>query len=186
MATTTTKRPQQAAVGADSGASKECCGVQRMGIERHAAPRTEFGKAAVNPDGLDRYCRTCWRSYLQDLAARKAAGTFSRQRTPPTAFVKGLQLDPTSTTAPLVQRTITVAGQPIMTVAAPVDGDAAAQRRQRTLERQLDRVGVETDAGQQLLAQAAAEAAEARRAAWREAKRQQRAAARARAEAVQP
>ena len=126
---------------------KICAGVPKLAIARHEAPLSQFSVKVANPDGHSRRCKPC---QAADRLARRAGRT------------QGAQGGPRATTA-----------EPVVVV----DGTEAQAAEHAALEAAVAVAGgVGTDEGQQLLAQAAAAAQAAKRAAWADAKRRQRAA----------
>jgi len=136
-------------------------------------PRTDFMKASSQKDGLDRWCKPCCADYQREWRAKKAAAA----ATTPAALAaaaNALEGKPglygaadfevdTTPAEPHIPRS---AGMPKHDDAAPIHVPD-------------DPAEVATDEGQAALAAAAEAATLARRAAWADARRRQRAAAKA-------
>jgi hypothetical protein len=134
----------------DPTTDRRCPGVPSLARPEHWVRVADFASNAGRPDGLARLCRECAAAYT---LARKGKV--------------------------MVQPEPQVASEPpqIYPTRGVTQTDAGAAERDR-LERQLARVGgYGTDAGQQLLRQAARESDEGRRLYQREQKRAQRARA---------
>lgn len=155
-------------------ATKRCAGISKHGIAAHDnVPLSEFTKNKSHKDGLSNDCKACKAAYAQ---VRKGASSYEDNP----------QHDP-AVTARNKQRLLSAAAVPgavvIEEVETPeevIDGTAAQAAEHAALEAKLAaNGGAETDEGQAILAAAAAEAVERRRAYDRERKARARAAAKA-------
>lgn len=165
--------------------TKRCPGFAKHGIPAHEAPLSAFGKHASQADGLQPICRADWTTYerMRREAAKAAkdasdpAGRTAAKATPAPA--------PVSIEEARTRRTKTTVSLPADILEEPAtDGTPAQADEHAALEAAVAAVGGPgTRAGQDLLEKAAADAKAARRAQWADAKRRQRAAAKAAKEA---
>lgn len=158
---------------------RKCIGSARYGIEAHEAPADTFPKQPSQKDGLGRMCRTHWNQYTAGLArdakARKAA---EPGQTPGAA---DLQHEREVDQAAKALRLSPPAAEQVEEV---LNGLERQSVEIAELDRELAKVGPESDAGQALLEQAAQASAAARRAVNAERMRNARAAKKARKVAV--